>query len=88
MLTKEVVIDSVEVTEFGCLNVRQVTRILEDDVVISKSYNRHVINPGDSLDNENNMVVRIANAVWTEGVINKYKELAKMPKIKETGLVK
>jgi hypothetical protein len=41
-LTKEIVIDKIEVLESGSIQVRQATRVLEDDVVLSTSYHRHV----------------------------------------------
>ena len=63
-LTKEVVIDKVEVLESGSIQVRQATRILEDGVVLSTSYHRHVLSPGDDLTNEDPQVVAVATAAW------------------------
>lgn len=65
-LTKEVVIDKVEVLETGAIQVRQATRVLEDDVVLSTSYHRHVLQPGDDLTNEDPKVAAIATAAWAE----------------------
>ena len=39
-LTKEVVIDKIEVMENGIVQVRQVTRILEDNQRLSQTYHR------------------------------------------------
>lgn len=72
MLTKQSTIDQINVLEQGHIQVRRVDRILEDDVEISKSYHRHVLAPGDSLDGEDERVVAIANAVWTAEVIADY----------------
>jgi hypothetical protein len=63
-LIKEVVIDKIEVLESNAIQVRKVTRILEDGEVLSSSYHRHVLQPGDSLTNEDPKVVAIANATW------------------------
>jgi hypothetical protein len=63
-LTKEVVIDKIEVLESGVIQVRQATRILEDNVVLSTSYHRHVLSPGADLTNEDPKVVAIATAAW------------------------
>ena len=63
-LTKEVVIDKVEVLESGSIQVRQATRVLEDGVVLSTSYYRHVLSPGDDLTNEDPKVVAVATAAW------------------------
>jgi hypothetical protein len=64
-LTKEIVIDKIEVLESGSIQVRQATRVLEDDVVLSTSYHRHVLEKDADLTNENPKVVAIANAAWT-----------------------
>jgi len=39
-LSKEVVIDKIEVVENGIIQVRQVTRIMEDGQQLSSSYHR------------------------------------------------
>ena len=63
-LTKEIVIDKIEVLESGSIQVRQATRVLEDDVVLSTSYHRHVLEKDADLTNEDPKVVAIANAAW------------------------
>ena len=72
-LIKEVVIDKIEVLESGVIQVRQATRILEDGVVLSTSYHRHVLQPGDDLGKEDPKVAAAAGAVWTPEVIAAYK---------------
>ena len=44
-LTKETVVDKIEVLEKGQVQVRTATRVLEDGVQISSSFHRHVIEP-------------------------------------------
>ncbi len=73
MLEKIVVIDQVEVTESGHIQVRQATKIMENGKELSKSYHRHVLSPGDNLEGQNPKVVAIAEAVWTSEVIAAYK---------------
>lgn len=63
-LTKETVVDKIEVLESGAIQVRQAIRVLEDDVVLSQSYHRHVLQPGDDLTSEDPKVVAIATAAW------------------------
>jgi hypothetical protein len=63
-LVKEVVIDKIEVLESGSIQVRQATRVLEDDVVLSTSYHRHVLEKNADLSAEDPKVVAIANAAW------------------------
>jgi hypothetical protein len=64
-LVKEVVIDKIEVLESGSIQVRQATRVLEDDVVLSTSYHRHVIERGADLTNEDPKVAAVAAAAWS-----------------------
>ena len=65
-LIKEVVIDKIEVLESGSIQVRQAIRVLEDGEVLSTSYHRHVLQPGDDLANEDPKVAAIATAAWAE----------------------
>jgi len=73
MLEKQVNIDQIEVTESGYVQVRQATKIMEDGKEISKTYHRHVLSPGDSLEGQAEKVQRIARAVWTDEVVAAYK---------------
>ena len=72
-LTKETVVDKIEVLESNAIQVRSAIRVLEDGEVLSSSYHRHVLHPGDDLTNEDPKVVAIANATWTPEVIAAYK---------------
>ncbi len=63
-LTKETVVDKIEVLESGAIQVRSAIRIMEDGNMLSQSYHRHVLQPGDDLTNEDPKVVAIANAAW------------------------
>ena len=65
-LTKEIVIDKIEVLESNAIQVRKVTRVLEDGEVLSSSYHRHVLQQGDDLSNEYPKVVAVATAAWAQ----------------------
>ena len=72
-LTKEVVIDKIEVVgEFRHVQVRTATRVLEDGVVLSQSYHRHVVAPGDDISGETQEVQDVCNAVHTQAVKDAY----------------
>jgi len=73
MLEKKVVIDKIEVLESGHIQVRQATKILEDGKVLSKSYHRWVISPGDDYSNQVEEVKNIVQVVHTQAVIDAYK---------------
>ena len=44
-LTKETVVDKIEVLEMGQVQVRTATRVKEDGAVLSTSFSRHVVEP-------------------------------------------
>ncbi len=54
-----------EFLEDGQIQVVRVTRIMEDDVQISKSYHRYVVDVGDDFSGEPEMVRDIAGVVHT-----------------------
>lgn len=64
MLTKKTVIDQIEVTEIGSIQVRTATRIMEDGVQLSQTYHRHCLMPKDDLSGQDPRVVAIAKAIW------------------------
>ena len=68
-LTKEVAIDKIEVLEMGQIQVREVTRIMEDGNQLSSSYHRWSIQPGQDISDQPENVQAIANVVWTPEVI-------------------
>lgn len=70
-------------TEWGHIQVRQITRILEDGKEISKTYHRHVLSPGDDIKNEDEVSKKVAQAIWTPEVIAAYKEMVKEREDKE-----
>lgn len=77
MLTKEVVVDKIEVLEDGHIQVRKAHRVLEDGKIIAKTYERYLLHPGESLSGREDKVVKIANTVWDKDTIKKYKDKIK-----------
>ena len=71
-LSKEVVIDKIEVVENGIIQVRQVTRIMEDGQQLSSSYHRWTLSPGQDVSDQPANVQAIAAAAWTEEVVAAY----------------
>ena len=71
-LTKEQKIDKIEVVENGTLQVRQVTRIMEDGKQLSSSYHRWSFVQGDDVSDQPANVQAIAAAAWTPAVIAAY----------------
>jgi len=75
MLEKQIVIDQIEVLESNYIQVRQATKIMEDGKEIGKTYHRHVLSPGDSLEGQDEKVQRIARVIWTPEVVAAYKTM-------------
>ena len=76
MLKKEISYDH-SITESGHIQVRRITRILEDGVERGKQYHRHVISPGDDVKDEDERTKLIAGAVHTPKVVKAYKDMIK-----------
>ncbi len=74
-LTKEIIVDKIEVLEMGQVQVRTATRILEDGVQLSSSFHRHVLVPGDGLSEQDAKVAAIATATWTPEVVSAYEAM-------------
>jgi len=74
-LTKEIITDKIEVLEKGQVQVRTATRVLEDGTVLSSSFHRHVLAPGDDLSGQDAKVSAIATATWTPEVVTAYEEM-------------
>tara|TARA_R110000868_G_scaffold85507_1_gene240531 strand:- start:95 stop:328 length:234 start_codon:yes stop_codon:yes gene_type:complete len=72
-LEKAIVVDLIEVTENGCIQVRTKTAIMEDGKQISGSFHRHVVAPGDDYANEDARVKAICKATHTPAVVSAYK---------------
>jgi hypothetical protein len=74
-LTKEIVVDKIEVLEKGQVQVRTATRVLEDGTQLSSSFHRHVLVPGDDLSGQDAKVSAIATATWTPEVVTAWEEM-------------
>ena len=83
-LTKETVVDKIEVLEMGQVQVRAATRIKEDGVQLSQAYSRHVLAPSvkisgswtdTDISGEDAKVQAIANATWTSAVKTAYQDM-------------
>jgi hypothetical protein len=72
-ITKETVIDQITVTENGVILYREVTRIMEDGVELTKTYHRNSLVPDQDITGVPQKVVAICNVAWTLEVVEKYK---------------
>ena len=83
-LTKETVVDKIEVLEMGQVQVRAATRVMEDGVQLSQSFHRHVIVPSTKasgswadtdISGEDARVQAVATATWTAEVKTAYQDM-------------
>ena len=83
-LTKETVVDKIEVLEMGQVQVRTATRIKEDGTELSSSFHRHVLAPSTKTDGswgdtdisgEDARVQAVATATWTAEEKTAYQDM-------------
>ena len=65
-LIKEVEVDQITVTEHGTVLIREVTRIMEDGLEISKQYHRTSFKKGADVSNQPQQVQDICAIAWKE----------------------
>ena len=71
-LTKTTTVDQITVEENGIVLYREATRILEDDIEISKKYHPTSLIPAQDLTGVPANVIAICNTAWTAEVIAAY----------------
>ena len=80
-IEKFIELDQVLVTLDGTIQCREAIIIKEDGKVISRTYHRFTLTPGQDLTNQPEKVVAIAQAAWTPEVVAAYEaaQLAVQP---------
>lgn len=73
-LTETKIIDQITVTEDGTVLYREATRILKDGEQIAHTYHRSILKPGSDLATVPPQVAAIANAAWTQEVIDAFNQ--------------
>ncbi len=71
-LTERTVVDKIEVLEMGQVQIRTATVIERNGVEITRSFERHVVVPGDKVTSEDARVQAITGVVWLPEVIAAY----------------
>ena len=83
-ITKETLVDKIEVLEMGQVKVRTATKIVEDGTELSRSFHRHVVMPSDKttgswvdtdISGEDARVQAICTATWTDEVKTAYQTM-------------
>ena len=71
-LSEVKVIDKIEVTENGIVQIREATRIVKDGEVIAQTYHRSTIAPGQDYSDQDAKVKAICQVAHTSAVIEAY----------------
>ena len=71
-LEKQVVVDVIEADSTNCVHVRTATNIVEDGSILSSSYHRAVIEPGDDYSGQDARVQAVCVALHTPDVVSAY----------------
>jgi len=72
-LSKTTKVDKIEIIgDYKHVQVRTATRVLEDGVVLSQSFHRHVVAPNADISGETQEVQDVCNAVHTQAVKDAY----------------
>ncbi len=71
-IIKEKTIDRMEILENGVIQIREITRIIEDGVIISRTFHRYVLAPGVDISSEPQKIKDLAGFIWTQDVKDAY----------------
>ena len=71
-LEKKTVTGQLEVGENGSIGLRTDTVVTDDGVELSRTYHRKVLAPGDDVSGEDAKTQAVAEAVWTDEVVEAY----------------
>jgi hypothetical protein len=74
-LEKNIIVDQIEVVAIGIVQVRMATRIVEDGVELSRTFQRYAITPGQDYANQPERVRAVCEAVHTPEVVAAYQAL-------------
>ena len=78
MLTEKKIIDLIEIVGSIHIQIREALIIEKDGKQIAKTFHRYVLHPGDDLSEEDEKVKQIANILWTQEIIENYKNSIKI----------
>jgi len=62
--------EKVEILEHGQIQIRDAIRVIEDGKILSQSFHRHCLMPGDDTSNECQKVKDIAASTWTQDILD------------------
>lgn len=72
MTTEKTFIDSVEITENGCVFLREVTQVADGDKIVSVKYHRKSFTPDQDISNESKEILDICTSARTAQAVATY----------------
>jgi len=64
LIVEDKVIDRIEIIENWAIQVRIASIVSRDSIEIARTYERYSLQPGDSLEEQPDLIKNIANAAW------------------------
>jgi hypothetical protein len=71
-IEKQTVVDQITITENGTILYREATRIIEDGNLLTQTYHRTSLTPGQDTTGHPENVVAICQTAWTPEVVAAY----------------
>lgn len=68
-LSEQTLVDQIEITRNGTIQVREANLVLRDGTEIAKTFHRYCLHPGADLTGQPAQVAAIATAAWTAEVV-------------------
>lgn len=65
MIEKRLFVDQILIPTNNFIHVRQAMQLVEDGVVLSETYHRWVLSPGDDISGQDPRVQSICRALWS-----------------------
>lgn len=65
-------IESIEVTIDGTLIVKEIISYYKDSILLTQKENRFALSPASDLTGQDPFVIKMANATWTEDIVNNF----------------
>jgi hypothetical protein len=74
MLSEQSKVDKIEISEGMIVSVRERTDVFRDGVLLSASYKRWTLAPGQNTSGQTEAVQKVCAALWTDDVIEQYRQ--------------
>jgi len=71
-LEKKTVVDKIEINENGVVHIRTATKIYENGGLLSSSFHRHTVMPGQNFTQQDSRVQAVCAAIHTQEVIDAF----------------